>query len=368
MIKQSWQIGRIFGIPLRVHASWFLVFALIAWSLARDYFPAVIVGPSWEYWVLGSVSALLLFASVLVHELGHCLVALRYHIPISQITLFIFGGMAQIKREAPTPRAEFLIAIAGPVVSVLIALGFWTMAVLPGASDAAVAVSEHLRNINFIIAVFNLVPGYPLDGGRVLRAGLWAWSRNFRQATRYAARAGQAFAVLLMAIGLWDMSMGLAVGGMWFLLIGGFLFTAAQGSYRQAAFQESLAGLRVADVMTPEVVAVGADDTVDQVANQYFLRYGFEGFPVVDQGRMVGMVSRNEITAVPRKSWEDTRIRQIMTPRNAGSVIQPEESIEAAMDRMLQEDRARLLVMQDDKVLGIITRSGIGRFLDKLQK
>src|SRR2546422_4454111 len=161
------------------------LFALVVWSLARYYFPAVLSqSPLWEYWVLGVVAALLLFASVLVHELGHCLVALRYRIPIAQITLFIFGGMAQIRREAPTPKAEFLIAIAGPIVSVGVGLGFWLLAALPGAPLELTAVSEHLRNINLVLAIFNLVPGYPLDGGRVLRAALWAWSKNFHKATR----------------------------------------------------------------------------------------------------------------------------------------------------------------------------------------
>src|SRR6266540_4210214 len=150
MFGNSWHIGRIFGIPLRIHISWFLVFALVVWSLARYYFPAVLSqSPPWEYWVLGVVAALLLFVSVLVHELGHCMVALRYRIPISQITLFIFGGMAQIKREAPTPKAEFLIAIAGPVVSVLVAFCFWGAAAFPGAPSGVVAVSEYLMNINF---------------------------------------------------------------------------------------------------------------------------------------------------------------------------------------------------------------------------
>src|SRR5256886_10833664 len=194
MFGTSWHIGRIFGIPLRIHISWFLVFALVVWSLARFFFPAVLSqSPLWEYWVLGVAAALRRFASVLVHELGHCLVALRYRIPIAQITLSICGGMAHIRREAPTPKAEFLIAIAGPIVSVGVGLGFWLLAALPGAPLELTAVSEHLRNINLVLAIFNLVPGYPLDGGRVLRAGLCAWSRNFPQATRYSARAGQGF-------------------------------------------------------------------------------------------------------------------------------------------------------------------------------
>src|SRR5947209_17274655 len=166
MFGNSWHIGRIFGIPLRVHISWFLVFALVAWQ-GRSYFPYVLPQfPSWEYWTMGIVAALLLFASVLVHELGHCLVALRYRIPIAQITLFIFGGMAQIRREAPSPKAEFQIAIAGPIVSIVLGLGFWGITVLHGVPVQLSAVSYYLTQMNLVLAIFNLVPGYPLDGGR----------------------------------------------------------------------------------------------------------------------------------------------------------------------------------------------------------
>jgi len=368
VLKHSWQIGRVLGIALKIHISWFLVFALVTWSLARYYFPLVLLHrPSWEYWGLGIVAALLLFASVLVHELGHCVVALRYRIPIAQITLFIFGGMAQIRREAPSPKAEFLIAIAGPIVSVLIALGFWGVAVLPGASASMVAVSEHLRNINLMLAAFNLVPGYPLDGGRVLRAGLWAWSKNFHKATRHAARAGQGFALLLMLVGLWDLTFGVAIGGMWFLLIGVFLYTSAQSSHRQVAFQESLTGLRVGNVMTPEVVMLDAALTVDQAVNDYFLRFGFGGFPVVEDGRVVGMLSLKELKKIPRERWHDVTVGQVMIPHGPEAEAYPDEPIALAMERMFHEDCSRLVVRDGDKVLGLVTRSGIARFLDLMK-
>jgi len=369
MLRHSWQIGRILGIPIMVHISWVLVFVLVTWSLARYYFPFVLTQlPSWQYWMLGIVAAFLLFASVLVHELGHCVVALRYRIPIAQITLFIFGGMAQIRREAPTPKAEFLIAIAGPLVSVLVALGFWGVAALPGTPVLLVAVSEHLRNINLILAAFNLVPGYPLDGGRVLRAGLWAWSKNYHQATRHAARAGQGFAVLLMLVGLWDLVAGIAIGGVWFLLIGAFLYTAAQSSHRQMAFQESLTGLRVSDVMTPEVVMLDAGLTVDQVVNQYFLRLGFGGFPVTEAGRLVGMLSLKELKAIPRERWQEVTVGQVMMPHGPYAEVRPDEPITVAMERMFHEDRSRLVVKDGDKVVGLVTRSGIARFLDLVQR
>jgi Zn-dependent protease len=249
MIGQSWQIGRIFGIPLKVHVSWFLVFAWFTYGLAEQYFPLVLTRPRWEYWVLGIVAAVLLFASVLVHELGHSWVALRYRIPISQITLFIFGGMAQIRREAPTPRAEFLIAIAGPIVSILIAAVFALVAALPRIPPDVVAVSTLLQEVNLMLALFNLVPGYPLDGGRVLRAGLWAWSGNFHSATRYASRGGQAVALGLILFGLY-LSIGSPVNGVWILLIGAFLYISAHNSYRNVAFQEALAALRLGDTTT----------------------------------------------------------------------------------------------------------------------
>ena len=369
MFGTSWHIGRIFGIPLRIHISWFLVFALVVWSLARYYFPAVLSqSPPWEYWVLGVVAALLLFASVLVHELGHCLVALRYRIPIAQITLFIFGGMAQIRREAPTPKAEFLIAIAGPIVSVGVGLCFWLLAALPRAPLELTAVSEHLRNINLVLAIFNLVPGYPLDGGRVLRAALWAWSKNFHKATRQAARAGQGFAVLLMLFGAWDMVAGLAIGGVWFLLIGAFLYTAAHNTHRQVAFQESLMGLRVGDVMTPEVVVLEAGMTLDEAVNNYFLRFGYGGFPVVDNGRLIGMLSLKEIKAIPRYRWGTLTVGEVMAPHSLQAEIHPDEPITAAMERMFHDDRSRLVVRDGDKVRGLVTRSGIARFLDLRQR
>ena len=365
---QSWQIGRVYGIPLRVHISWFLVFALVVWS-GRSYFPYVLPrSPSWEYWTMGIVAALLLFASVLVHELGHCLVALRYRIPIAQITLFIFGGMAQIKREAPTPKAEFLIAIAGPIVSIVLGLCFWVLAELPGVPPALVAVSEHLRNINLMLAIFNLVPGYPLDGGRVLRAALWAWSKNFHKATRYSARVGQGFAVFLMLFGVYDVIAGLQIGGVWFLLIGAFLYTAAHSTHRQVSFQESLTGLRVGDVMTTDVVSLGAGLTLNEAVDSYFLRFGYGGFPVMDDGRLVGMLSLKELKAIPRERWSALTVGEVMVPYGSYREIHPDEPITAAMERMFHDDRSRLVVMEDDKVLGLVTRSGIARFLDLRQR
>jgi Zn-dependent protease/CBS domain-containing protein len=368
MLGQSWQIGRIFGIPLKVHISWFVVFAWITYGLAEKYFPFVqpeLSGARWEYWLMGIGAALLLFASVLVHELGHSWVALRYHIPIAQITLFIFGGMAQIRREAPTPRAEFLIAIAGPIVSVLVAIVFGVLGAFSQTRPNILAVATLLQQWNVMIALFNLVPGYPLDGGRVLRAGIWAWTANFHRATRYASRAGQGVAILLIVTGVYQ-SMGSAVDGVWLLLIGAFLYFAANGSHRQAAFQERLAGLRLSDIMTPDVVTLEGTETVDNAVNQYS-RYGFDGFPVVENGQLIGTVSLKNLTAVPQTHWDSTPVSQVMVPRDPQLTVQSKEPVTTAIEQLFQGDRGRLIVTDGEKIVGILTRSGLGRVIDGLR-
>ncbi len=366
MIGQSWQIGRIFGIPLKVHISWFVVFAWISYGLAEKYFPFVLTGTRGEYWLMGVGAALLLFASVLIHELGHSWVALRYHIPIAQITLFIFGGMAQIRREAPTPRAEFLIAIAGPIVSVLLAIGFGAVGAFSQTHPKILAGAALLQQWNVMIALFNLVPGYPLDGGRVLRAGIWAWTGNFHRATRYASRAGQGVAILLIGIGIYQ-SMGSAVDGVWMLLIGAFLYFAANNSYRQAAFQERLAGLRLSDIMTRDVVTLEDTETVDRAVNQYFSHYGFDGFPVVENGKLVGTVSLKDLTAVPQINWDKTRVKEVMVPRDPQLTVQSQELLATAIEQLMQGDRGRLIVTDGEKIVGILTRNGLAQIIDGLR-
>ena len=315
---------------------------------------------------MGIGAALLLFASVVVHELGHSWVALRYHIPIAQITLFIFGGMAQIRREAPTPRAEFWIAIAGPIVSVLVAIGFGALGAFSQTRPNILAVATLLQQWNVMIALFNLVPGYPLDGGRVLRAGIWAWSGNFHSATRYASRAGQGVAILLILTGVYQ-SMGSAVDGVWLFLIGAFLYFAANNSHRQAAFQEKVAGLRLSDIMTRDVVTLEGTETVEKAANQYFSRYGFGSFPVVENGHLIGTISLKDFNAVPRGNWDSVPVSQVMVPRDPQLTVQSQEPVTTAIEQLLQGNRGQLIVTDGEKIVGILTRSGLGQAIDRLR-
>jgi Zn-dependent protease len=309
----DWKIGQVFGIPIHVHASWLFVFFFVTWSLATGYLPDVLPGLSEpRYWAMGGVAALLLFASVLLHELGHSLVALRYRIPISQITLFIFGGVAQMRKEPPHPLAEFLIAIAGPIVSFLLAglcLGLvafleWIPA---GVSlHGLTALGTLLGMVNTQLGLFNLLPGFPLDGGRALRAGLWAWSKDYYRATSQAALVGLLFGVsfglfgaLLLVGGLsGTTSSSLASSGGWIVLLGAFLFSAARGSRKQAAIRSSLASVPVRELMVANVVALSPDLTVEEAVNQYFLPYGYGGFPVVQDGRLIGVVGVRDVQAV----------------------------------------------------------------------
>jgi len=367
-----WKIGRIVGIPITVHVSWFVVFGFVTWSLATGYLPDMLPGlPAPRYWLMAAVAALLLFGSVLLHEIGHSLVARRYRIPIGQITLFVFGGVAQMHREPPGPRAEFLIAIAGPIVSFLLGGLLLGLATTARMGQGLVALGILLGSVNIQLGLFNLIPGFPLDGGRVLRAGLWAWSGDFHRATRQAALAGQGFGIVLGVVGTILLA-GAATGaipgpltanGGWIVLIGAFLFAAARGSRRQAALLASLAKVSVEDLMVRNVVTIPPDLTVEEAVARYFLPHGFEGFPVGEAGRFLGMVTIHDVQAVPQSQWPWRSVRDVMEPRNDDTEVAPSTSAVTVLEQMLREGRGRLAVVQDGLLVGLVTRSGIGRFL-----
>jgi Zn-dependent protease len=371
MTGPDWQIGRILGIPIRIHASWFLIFAFVTWSLATGYLPDMLPGLSEaRYWGMAGVAALLLFVSVLLHELGHSYVALRYRIPIRQITLFIFGGVAQMNREPPGPRAEFLIAIAGPLVSFILGGVLLGVAALANVGQGLVALGLLLGSVNVQLGLFNLIPGFPLDGGRVLRAGLWAWSGDFHRATRQASMAGQGFGLTLAALGavlLLGAAMGtmpgpLAANGGWIILIGVFLFVAARGSRRQAALRGALANVSVGDLMIRDVETVGPDLTVADAVNR-FMERGYEGFPVVEDERFVGMVTVQDVQQLPQALWPWRRVSDIMQPRTEAMEIAPDAPAITALEQMMREGENCLAVLQNGRLVGWLTRAGISRFL-----
>lgn len=373
----SWEIGRALGIPIRVHASWFLVFLLVTWSLSTGYLPDNLPGLSPErYWAMGAVAAVLLFFSVLLHELGHSYVALHYRIPIEQITLFIFGGVAHMRREAPSPKAEFLIAVAGPVVSFAIG-GTCLLFVILAESlqqqglQGVIMLGALLGMVNVQLGLFNLIPGFPLDGGRVLRAGLWAWGKDFYRATKQAAVVGLTFGAILGFVGLviayraasGDLPASMMSNGGWIVFIGMFLFAAAQASRRQAVVRQTLATIPIRNLMVTTVVSIPAQCTLDEAVNRYFQAYGYGGFPVLADGRLVGLVTVSEVQAVAPALWAWRRVDQVMRPVSESLVIAPEAPVIHAMERMARGGWDRLVVIQDGEVVGLVTQSAIVHFL-----
>ncbi|TKS59359.1 MAG: hypothetical protein EWM72_02371 [Nitrospira sp.] len=374
----SWEIGRALGIPIRVHASWFLVFLLVTWTLSTGYLPESLPGLSPErYWAMGGIAAVLLFLSVLLHELGHSYVALHYRIPIEQITLFIFGGVAHMRKEAPTPRAEFLIAVAGPAVSFALGAACFGFVALAESIQqqrglhGLIMLGALLGMVNVQLGLFNLIPGFPLDGGRVLRAGLWAWGKDFYRATKQAAAVGLGFGVMLGLLGVavifgalsGALPATMVSNGGWVIFIGMFLFAAALASRRQAALRQSLATVPVRDLMVRTVTSIPPNCTLDEAVNQYFRSYGYGGFPVLEDGQLVGLVTVLEVQPVPPALWPWQRVRQVMRPLSPSLVVAPDVPVIEAMERMARERWDRLVVMQDGQVVGLVTHSAIVHFL-----
>lgn len=374
----SWEIGRALGIPIRVHASWFVVFLLVTWSLSTGYLPDNLPGLTPErYWAMGGLAAILLFVSVLLHELGHSYVALYYRIPIEKITLFIFGGVAHMRQEAPTPRAEVLIALAGPVVSFVIGGLCFVVVELAETMQRQhglqgwIMLGALLGFVNMQIGIFNMIPGFPLDGGRMLRAGLWAWGNNFYRATKQAAGVGLGFGVMLGLAGLvvlygsasGGLPASMASNGGWVVVIGMFLFSAALASRRQAVMRQALATVPIRDVMATTVTSIPSHYTLDVAVNQHFQSYGYGGFPVVEDGRLVGLITTVEIQSVPPSLWPWRRVEQVMRPRSESFVIEPDIPVMHALERMAREGWGRLVVMQDGEMVGLVTHSAIVRYL-----
>ena len=378
MQMRSWEIGRALGIPIRIHPSWFLVFLLATWTLSTDYLPETLPGLSpGRYWVMGAVAAVLLFLSVLLHELGHSYVALSYRIPIEQITLFLFGGVAHMRQEAPSPKAEFLIAIAGPIVSFVISGGCLAIVALADA----VQQEQALRGVvmlglllgfgNLQLGVFNLIPGFPLDGGRILRAGLWAWGKDYYRATKQAAVAGLGFGVIFVLWGLrriqqaatGELDTSMVWTGGWLALIGIFLYIAALASRRQAVLRQSISTIRTQDLMVTTVVSIPAETTLDEAVDRYFQTYGYGGFPVVDDRRLLGLVTVPDIRAVPADAWSRRRVDQVMRPLSDSMIIAPDVPAVHAMGRMAREGSDQLIVMEGGEMVGLVTQSALVHFL-----
>ncbi|MCL6566195.1 MAG: site-2 protease family protein [Acidobacteriia bacterium] len=362
MFSSGLKIGRIFGIPIYLHASWFLIFALITISIAEYYAQLNAAWTPWQRWVLGIITSILFFGSLLFHELAHSVVALRYQIPVISITLFVFGGLARIGREPHNAKQEFAIAIAGPISSYMLAGMFHGLERVAQGTEMAAALLNWLALINFVLATFNLVPGFPLDGGRILRAAVWGWTQDYTKATRIASRGGQLFAYLLILLGIVGTLQGNLGSGLWLVFIGWFLLSAAQESFAQVAMRNSLRGVRVGDVMSTELPMVARDLSLEGYV-QELLRTGRRCHLVVGDGELLGLMTVHALNRVPREDWARTSVQAVMLPPERIHWAAPEEPVLGLLERMQNEDVNQMPVISGGRVVGLISRDTILRVL-----
>jgi Zn-dependent protease/predicted transcriptional regulator len=347
---------RIRGIPVRVHASWLVIYGLIAWSLAVGYFPQVLPAATpVTSWVSALLAALLLFVSVFLHELSHALVALRHGIPVSSITLHVFGGVSALQHEPDRPGAEIVIAVVGPLTSFAIAGVVAVLAALLQPGGTAAAVMQYLVLVNVVVGLFNLVPGFPLDGGRVLRALLWKARGDLGWATRVASRTGEQFGLVLIALGTWRAVAGQFLGGLWFVVIGLFLRQAAVASYQQLVVRRSLEPRKIRDAMARHVVHVPPDLPVAALVDDFFWRHHVSSFPVVDGGRVMGIVGIHDLGAVPRDRWPATTVGEVMRPLTEALVARPDDSLLQAFEKVSRNGIGRLAIVEGEHLVGYLS-------------
>ena len=357
------QIARVIGIPIYLHFSWLIIFALIVWTLSTGYFPAQYPDlPASSNWAKGLVASLLFFVSILLHELGHAAVALHHGLRTRSITLFIFGGVAQLEKDPKDGRVEFWMAAAGPAVSFALAGLFFACANLPFAGAAAAAVAKYLAMINLMLAVFNLVPAFPMDGGRLLRGALWG-SLGKARATRIASGAGTLFAFFLIFVGVFSLLRGDSLAGVWYILIGWFIKDASAASYQQVRLDEALRGVTVRDAMVEGVVSVPGSGSVAEAAREIFMRTGHGSYPVTRGEAVVGLLYLKDVLRLSPEEREATSVQGAMRPLTDAIVIDPDVPLAVAIARMAQAGTARLLVMHEEKLLGLLTTSGVIRRL-----
>jgi Zn-dependent protease len=369
MTRHNIPLGRILGIPIGLDYSWFLIFGLLTWMLAGSYYPAEFATwPPLLYWFMGAVTAIMLFVSVLLHELGHSVAALRFRAPVRSITLFIFGGVAQIGAEPPSAKADFLIAVAGPIVSLALAALFYVAQSAVAGVEPLYGLAKYLAYMNFALALFNLIPGFPLDGGRVFRALIWAVTKNMRRATLIAANTGRFFSFLFILVGVWKVSQGNLGDGLWIVFIGWFLGNAASQQVHQVVFQGLLAGHTVSQAMTAHCATVSADLTLQHLIDEHILGGGQRCFWVTRGAETVGMITLPRIKEAPRPDWAATSVAQVMLPLEQLKRIDPDTPLWTALQQMDRDGVNQLPVTRDSHVFGMLSREGVITLLRTLQE
>lgn len=368
MFKQNIYLGRILGIPISVDYSWFLIFFLLSWSLAANYYPAEFKHwPAYLYWLMGSVTSILLFASVLLHELGHSFVAQRFKLPVKSITLFIFGGVAQISSEPRSAWAEFWIAIAGPVVSFTLGIAFYILEPLFGANSPFLALVKYLAYINLILAIFNLIPGFPLDGGRVFRAIVWAITKNMRKATVVAGNVGRIIAFLFIYWGVLQIFHGDVANGLWIIFIGWFLESAASAQIHQQQFQDLLSNHTVAEAMNRYYAIIPSHSILKDLVDKHIIGEGRRYLIVMHDETFAGLLTLHRIKEITPEARATTTVDQVMIPQAELKWVTPETEMWDAFQQMARDGVNQLPVMEGEKIVGVLSREDVITVLQKLR-
>ncbi|HUU52601.1 MAG TPA: site-2 protease family protein [Candidatus Heimdallarchaeota archaeon] len=367
MFGKSITLFKLFGFEVKIDISWLVIALLITWTLAKGSFPHYYQGfQNSTYWIMGILGALGLFIAIIFHELSHSLVAQKFGIPMKGITLFIFGGVAEMTEEPPSPKAEFFMAIAGPISSIILGLGLFGVRLLGegiGWSKPVLGVISYLALINLILAGFNLLPAFPLDGGRMLRSVLWGMKDNLRWATRIASSIGSAFGIALILFGVLSVFMGNLIGGVWWVLIGMFMRGASQMSYQQLLVRRSLEGEKVRRFMVSDPVSVSPSISVEDLVEDYIYKYHFKMFPVVEDGKLLGCVTLNQVKEIPREERHRQTIRGLAKSCTKENTVGPDEDAMKVLAIMNKAKSSRLMVVEGDKLLGVIALKDMLEFL-----
>lgn len=368
-MRSNIKLGKISGIEIGLHYSWFIIAALIVFSLGEHFHR---VNPNWstdQVWVAAVITGALFFLTLLLHELAHSLVAQSRGLKVTGITLFALGGVSQFQDDATDSKTEFWVAIAGPITSLMI--GFFCLGIAMGLgwqrstepTTAVTGILVWLGYINIALAVFNMIPGFPLDGGRVLRSIVWAITKNADRSTRIAARVGQGVAFLFILDGIWQFFHGAGFGGLWIAFIGWFLMDAAKASYNEVESTEKLRGIRVSEVMSRDCAIVNRGMSLREFVDTYLLTTGQRCFAVEDQGRLVGIVTPRDVSKIPRDRWESTTVREAMRPLQQLQIITSDTPVLDALKLMARNDVNQLPVVTDGILQGMVSRSQVVQLL-----
>lgn len=361
----SLKVGNLFGISVEIHYTWIIVFGLITNTLATGYLPQYTLYSSpLVNWIVGAIASLIFFTCVFLHELMHSYTALRLGLKIKRITLFLFGGVAEIEGEPKSAKDELLISIVGPITSAVLSLLFLLISRFPfNPSSPIWGAILYLYRVNLLLAGFNIIPAFPLDGGRVLRAILWMTFKNFRRATRISAGIGITFSTVIMFLGFYLLLFGQFITGLWFIFIGWFLSQGATAGEREVDIREAFMEAKVKDLMSKEVQSVPPNITIDQLVSDYFLSYRYVAFPVMWADVILGIVTLNDVKKISKEEWKNYTVRDIMTPLSPDITIDPENSAFEAFLKINKGSVGRLLVIDGDRLIGIISKTDLIRFL-----